>query len=206
MPTDPNKRAVPDHPIHDLLAERFSPYAFDPRPVEREKLLSCLEAARWAASSFNEQPWSILVAERRDEAEFDRMVGCLMEANQGWAGQAGVLMLTVISRTFSRNDKPNRVAEHDLGLAAANLTVQATALGLHVHQMAGVDLEKVRRTYDIPDSHHPFTALGLGYATDHAKAADLKFAERDRAPRSRKKLAEFVFAGRWNEPAALARP
>ena len=115
------KRALPDHPVHDLIADRWSPYIFERREVEREKLLSCLEAARWAASSFNEQPWSFIVAERTDEEEFNRMLSCLMEANQAWAANAGVLLLTVVSKSFSRNNKPNRVAQHDLGLAVGNL-------------------------------------------------------------------------------------
>ncbi len=193
------KHAATDHGIHELLAQRYSPYAFDPRPVEREKLLSCLDAARWAASSFNEQPWSFLVAARQEADEFARMLECLLEANQAWAQQAGVLILTVVSKTFTRNSKPNRVAEHDMDLAAANLTIQATALGLSVHQMAGVNLTKARQTYQIPDSHEPFTAIALGYAAEPRNAADPKLAERDQAPRSRKTLKEIVFTGKWGQ-------
>ena len=106
--TNDLKRAQPDHPIIDPLANRFSPYAFEPKSVEKDKLLSCLEAARWAASSYNEQPWSFIVAEREDEAEFARLLDCLVDANQAWAKNAGVLMLTVTARQFSRNGKPNR--------------------------------------------------------------------------------------------------
>ena len=198
------KDAQVDHPIHELLAVRYSPYAFDARPVERSKLLSCLEAARWAASSFNEQPWSFIVAGREDGDAFEGLLGSLVEANQAWAGNAGVLILTVISRSFSRNDKPNRVAEHDLGLAAANLTIQATALGLASHQMAGVNLARARQTYNIPDSHDPVTMIALGYAADPASISDEQLAERDRAPRSRKPLAEFVFGGAWGQTAPEA--
>jgi nitroreductase len=197
MSVSPIKRASADHPILDLLAERFSPYAFDPRPVEQEKLLACLEAARWAASSYNEQPWSLLVAERGDEAEFAKMLSCLLEANQAWAKDAGVLMIAVVCKTFQRNGKPNRVAEHDVGLAAGNLTIQATALGLAVHQMAGIDLDKTRQTYGIPATHDPLTGIALGYAADPDRAANEQFAQRDRAPRARKPLDEFVFRGAW---------
>ena len=158
------RRAAPDHPIDDLLADRFSPYAYDPRPVEPAKLRSCLEAARWAASSYNEQPWSFLLAARGDEAGFAKMLACLMQANQAWAQQAGVLIVTVAAGTFSRNGKPNRVAQHDVGLAVANLTVQAVALGLHVHEMAGIDLDAARQAYAIPDGHDPVTALALAAA------------------------------------------
>ena len=194
------KHASPDHPILEVISERFSPYSFQPREVEREKLLSCLEAARWAASSYNEQPWSFLVAERSDEAAFMAMLDCLTEANQAWAKNAGVLLLTVAAETFSRNNKPNRVCDHDIGLAAGNLTLQATALGLHVHQMAGVNLSKVRQVYGIPDSQHPLTAIAIGYAAAASDAEDKQFAERDMAPRSRKTLSQFVFHGRWHQP------
>jgi nitroreductase len=195
------KRATPDHPVHDLIADRWSPYVFEPRGVEREKLLSCLEAARWAASSFNEQPWSFLVAERTDETEFKRMLSCLMEANQAWAADAGVLLLTVVAKSFSRNNNPNRVAQHDLGLAMGNFSLQATQLGLTVHQMAGVELSKVRTTYSIPDSHEPVTAIAVGYAGDPAQNEAL--APRDQSPRSRKPLSEFVFCGGWQQAADL---
>lgn len=198
MSTHDIKRAAPDHPIESVLASRYSPYVFEPKPVEREKLLSCLEAARWAASSFNEQPWSFIVAQRGDEAEFARMLECLMEANQAWASDAGVLMITTASKSFSRNGNPNRVAEHDVGLAVANMTVQATALGLHIHEMAGINLAKARGTYAIADGHDPVTALALGYA---ATDGDGELAQRDLAPRSRKPLAEFVFTGTWQQSA-----
>lgn len=193
------KHASADHPILDHIAQRFSPYVFEPRDVEREKLLSCLEAARWAASSFNEQPWSFLVAERSDRDAFSAMLDCLVEANQEWAKEAGVLLITVAAETFSRNNKPNRVCDHDIGLAAGNLTMQATALGLCVHQMAGVNLSKTRQVYGIPDSHHPLTAIAIGYAGDVSNAANEQHAERDSAPRSRKPLGEFVFHQAWQQ-------
>ncbi len=191
-----DKHANPDHPIEPAIAKRWSPYVYDPRPVERDKLLSCLEAARWAASSFNEQPWSLIVAERADDQAFDAALQCLVEANQAWACNAGVLILTAVKTTFTRNGNPNRVAEHDLGLAMGNLSIQATALGLEAHQMAGVNLAKVRQTYDIPDGYEPVTAIALGYVGDPSKA-DPQLAQRDQGSRDRKPLSEWVFAGRW---------
>jgi nitroreductase len=192
------KAATPDHPIHALIADRWSPYAFDRREVERDKLLSCLEAARWAASSYNEQPWSLIIATRDNPPAFATMLECLLEANQAWAAHAGVLMLTVTARSFTRNAKPNRMAEHDVGLAVGNLTVQATSLGLHVHQMAGINPSRARQTYVIPESHDPLTAVAIGYAADSQTEDAL--AERDRAPRTRKPLGEFVFSGVWGTP------
>lgn len=198
------KHAAPDHPILPLIAERWSPYVFDPRPVEPDKLRSCLEAARWSASSYNEQPWSFLVARREDEGAFKTMLDCLVEANQAWAVNAGVLLITVVCRQFTRNGKPNRVADHDIGLAAGNLTLQAGALGLMVHQMAGVNLARVRQTYAIPETHEALTAIALGYAgTPDQEPAD-GLGDRDRTPRQRKPLSEIVFADRFGQSARLA--
>ncbi|MEX2213832.1 MAG: nitroreductase family protein [Phycisphaeraceae bacterium] len=201
MAINPIKIAEPDHSIHELISARYSPYAFSPKPVEDDKLVACLEAARWAASSFNEQPWSFIIAARKNEAEFNKAIECLGEPNQAWAKYAGVIMLTVIKTAFTKNGSPNRVALHDLGLAAGNLTLQATALGLHVHQMAGVNLAKVRQTYDVPEGYEPQTAIALGYAADPAEAEDPAFTERDMSPRERKPLREFVFTGQWKKAA-----
>src|SRR5207253_6660588 len=129
-PTPPK----PDYPIPPLIVERWSPYSYEPRPVEREKLLSCLEAARWAPSSYNEQPWTLILAERTDADAFAKLLGCLVEGNQAWAQNAGALLVTVVAKQFTKNGKPNRAAEHDIGLAAGNMVLQATALGLQGHQ------------------------------------------------------------------------
>jgi nitroreductase len=201
VPTNP-KHAQTDHPILPLLAERYSPYAFDPRPVEREKLLACLEAARWAASSYNEQPWTYILAERTDAAGFAKALDCLVEGNQAWAKNVGVLILTVVSRNFVKNGKPNAAAEHDVGLAAANLTFQAMSLGLHVHQMIGIVGDKVRAAYQVPAGHDPLTAIAIGYAAQVAAGATDPLAQRDLAPRGRKKISEFVVSS-WGQPAKL---
>src|SRR5262249_58476614 len=117
------KEASPDHPIHELLTKRWSPYGFGDRPVSRDDLRSLFEAARWAPSSYNEQPWTYIVATRDSPAEFERVLSCLAEGNQGWAKAAPVLALGCTSLKFSKNGKPNAAAIHDLGLAAANLCV-----------------------------------------------------------------------------------
>jgi nitroreductase len=194
------KHAAPGHPVLDAIAQRWSPYVYDGRPVEQAKLLSCLEAARWAASSFNEQPWSFIVARREDKPAFDAALSCLMEANQVWARDAGVLMLTVVSRFFTRNNTANRVAEHDLGMAAGNLSLQATALGLQAHHMAGVNLARIRQLYEIPEGQDPYTAIALGYAADAATSA-APLADRDKGARARKELSQFVFKDKWKKPA-----
>lgn len=192
------KHARPDHPIHEILANRWSPYAFEPRPVPEEDLLRCFEAARWAPSSYNEQPWTFLLARRQDEDEFEKMLGCLAEANQKWARNVSALILTVVSRNFSLDGRLNKAAEHDIGLAAANFSAQATALGLHVHQMIGIHPDHAREVYSVPEGHDVFTAIAVGYAAE-GDGANEALLERDQKPRSRKPLAEAVFSGSWGQ-------
>jgi nitroreductase len=194
------KLAQTDYPVLPVIAERFSPYLYDPRPVEREKLLSCLEAARWAASSYNEQPWTFILAERTDTAGFARALDCLVEGNQAWAKNAGVLILTVTSRLFKKNGKPNAASEHDVGIAAGNMALQATSLGLQVHQMIGIVPAKVRATYKIPDGHDPLTAIAIGYAAAVAPGSTEPLGQRDLVPRGRKPLSETVVSS-WGVPA-----
>jgi nitroreductase len=198
------KQATPDHPIHELLARRWSPYAFADRPVSEADLRSLFEAARWAASSYNEQPWSYIVAMKANPAEFERLLSCLVEGNQGWASAAPVLALGCTSLSFIRNGKPNAAAIHDLGLASASLTLEATARGLCVHQMIGILPDKARELYRIPDSVEPKTGLAIGYAAE-PQALPEKYRERDLAVRTRKPLTEFVFAGKWGSASGLVK-
>lgn len=198
------KLASNTHPILQNIAQRFSPYVYDDRPVERGKLLSCLEAARWAPSSYNEQPWRFIVARREDSTAFATALSCLLEANQEWAKHAGVLILTLTSTHFSRNGKPNAVCEHDIGLAAATLTFQATELGLHVHQMAGIDADAVIKTYKVPDGFKPLTAIAIGYL-GNPESADKELSQRDKEPRNRKRLEEWVFGGEFGQGAEFVK-
>jgi nitroreductase len=198
------KLAKPNHPVLPVIAERWSPYAYDPRPVEREKLLSCLEAARWAPSSYNEQPWTYILAERKDDKEFARALDCLVEGNRAWARNAGVLLLSVVSRLFSKNGKPNRAAEHDLGLAAGNMVLQATSLGLQAHQMIGIEAAKVRASYRVPDTHEPLTAIAIGYPAAVQPGTADPLGQRDLTPRARKQLSEIVISGAWGQAAKLS--
>ncbi len=196
------KKASTDYPIHELLAERWSPYGFEDRPVAQADLRSLFEAARWAASSYNEQPWSYLVATRENPVEFARLLSGLVEGNQAWAKAAPVLALGVVSLRFSRNNKENRAAVHDLGLAAGNLLVEATARGLCVHQMIGILPDKAREVYQIPEHSEAWTAIAIGYKGDPATLPDA-LKERDLAPRQRKPLSQFVFSGKWGHPSPL---
>ena len=196
------KQAQLDHPIQPALAERFSPYVYSDRDVDDADLASVLEAARWAASSYNEQPWRYLLARRRDGEPFEQMLSCLVEANQAWARFAPVLLIGVTITRFSRNGKPNAAAEHDLGLASASLSVEATARGLCVHQMIGIEPDRVRELYGLPDEARPLTALTIGYAGEPT-AEQEALAPREAAPRARRPLAEFVFGGTWEQSADL---
>jgi nitroreductase len=197
-----SKTADTDHPVHALIASRWSPYAFADRDVAAQDLRSLFEAARWAPSSYNEQPWSYLVATRGEPAEFERLLSCLVETNQAWARHAPVLALGVTRHAFTRNDKPNAAAEHDLGLAAGGLLVEATARGLVVHQMIGILPERARELYAIPEHSHALTGLAIGYEGDPDGLPDALRA-RSLAPRTRKPLAEFVFGARFGQGSPL---
>jgi len=188
-------------PLHEIIAERWSPVGFATRPVEAEKLGSLLEAARWAPSSYNEQPWCFIVATRGTPATLERLQSCLVEGN-AWARQAPVLMLSVARTRFSRNSKQNRHAGHDVGLAAASLVLQAQALGLFTHQMAGFDAEKASTLFGIPSDCEPMAMIAVGYRAEPSKIPeDLK--AREAQPRTRRPLEEFVFGERWGTPYAL---
>ncbi|MFQ5741178.1 MAG: nitroreductase family protein [Acidobacteriota bacterium] len=195
-------KATTDYPVHELISRRWSPYGFSDRPVPETDLRSLFEAARWAASSYNEQPWSYLVAVQQEREEFDRMLSCLVEGNQGWAKGVPVLAISVTRLNFVRNDKPNAAAIHDLGLAAATLTFEATARGLCVHQMIGILPDRAKEIFQIPEGHQAVTGLAIGYAADPDSVPEA-LRQRDLAPRARKPLTEFVFSSRWGNVSGL---
>ncbi|MEZ4280687.1 MAG: nitroreductase family protein [Myxococcota bacterium] len=194
------KSVTTDHPIHPLLASRWSPYAFSDQPVSESDLRSLFEAARWAPSSYNEQPWRFVVARREDEAAFERLLSCLVPGNQVWAKAAPVLALGIVHLHFERNGKENRAAVHDLGLAAGNLSIEATSRGLFVHQMIGIDPDRARAAYAIPEDCEAWTGWAIGYRGEPDRLPE-SHRERDRTPRQRKALSEFVFGERFGEPA-----
>ena len=194
--------ATTDYPIHELIAKRWSPYCFDERSVTDEDLRSLFEAARWAPSSFNEQPWSYVVAKKENSEEFTRLLSCLVEVNQVWAKAAAALALGITSLKFARNGKPNPAAIHDLGLSNGNLVLEATARGLSVHQMIGIFPNKAREIYEVPEGYEPMVAIAIGYAGER-KDLPQELAERDIARRPRKPLKEIIFGGKWGTTADL---
>jgi nitroreductase len=194
------KPATTDSPIHDLVRNRWSPRAFADKPIPPDVLRSLFEAARWAPSSNNEQPWSFLVASRDDQENFAKMLSVLVEFNSGWAKNASVLALAVAELSFAKNNAPNRNAQYDTGAATAWLSVEATARGLFVHQMAGFDPEKARQVFAIPAGWDPLAALAIGYPGDPGSLPQ-RLQERELAPRTRKPLSEIVMARKWGQPA-----
>jgi nitroreductase len=194
------KPAVTDAPIHELLQNRWSPRAFSDKPVGPETLRSLFEAARWAPSSNNEQPWAYLVATKDDGENFGKMLGVLVEFNANWAKHVPVLALSVAHLKTNRDGRPNRVALHDVGSATAQLTFEANARGLQVHQMAGFDTERARQTFAIPPDWEPVAAIAIGYPGNPESLPD-KLRERELAPRTRKGVGEFVMTGSWGHTA-----
>lgn len=186
--------------ILPVIRDRWSPRAFSAKQVTNDLLLKLLEAARWAASSFNEQPWRFLVASRQNPDAFAQALSCLAPANQEWAQHAPVLVLTVVKETFTKNGNPNRCAEHDLGLAMGNLSAQATAEGLVLHQMGGIVPDRIRELYRIPEGFHPMTAFAVGYQGDADTLPAGWMKDQELEKRTRKPLRELVFTGSWETP------
>lgn len=194
------KAADLDNPVFPALAERWSPYGFSDKPVSVDDLKSLFEAARWTQSSYNEQPWRYIVARKEQSELFDKLLACLVEGNQSWAKFVPVLVLGVVSENFSRNGKVNIAAEHDLGAASAALTFEASIRGLFVHQMIGIEPDKAKDLFAIPDGFRAFTALAIGYAGKQAGLPD-DIAARDQAARSRHAKSKFVFAEKFGVQA-----
>ncbi|MGH9738256.1 MAG: nitroreductase family protein [Candidatus Acidiferrales bacterium] len=202
MTTDRKNPASTETPIHEILTHRWSPRAFDTRTVEPEKLRALFEAARWAASSYNAQPWYFIVATKDDPANFNKVLGCFVEFNQSWAKSAPVIAISAAGMNFQHNGQPNRHSYHDVGQAAATLALQATALGLQVHQMAGIMPDKAREIFHIPQGYEAVAGIALGYPGDPASLPD-QLRVRETSPRQRKQSSSFVFTGEWGTPSPI---
>ncbi|KAA3643386.1 MAG: nitroreductase [Chloroflexi bacterium] len=190
------KAADNQHPIHELIELRWSPRAFADKPVSHENLLSLFEAARWAPSSRNEQPWVFIVATKDHPNEYQQLLDLLSEGNSRWAKDAPVLILAIAKTFFDYKHRDNAHARHDLGMAISNLLTQAVSMNLYAHPMAGFSRQKAYEAFNIPEDYDPVTMLALGYlGTPDQLDEDL--AERETAPRQRKALNEFVYFGDW---------
>lgn len=198
----PNKTAPTSYSIHPLIKDRWSPRVFEEKAVAEEELFQLFEAARWAASSNNAQPWRFIYAYRGTEA-FEKIFGCLSDFNQTWARHASVLMLTVIQEKFD-SGKENYHAVHDLGLAMGNFSLQAQSMGIAIHQMAGVNWQKAHQVFGVPDGYHVATAVAVGYYGGDADQLPTNLKAIEESPRSRKPLVEIVFEETWGKEANIS--
>lgn len=171
--------------VLELIKNRFSPTTFTSKQLTESDLNTLFEAAGKAASAFNEQPWRFIYALKQDEENFNRIYECLTEGNKGWPKEAAALMITAISKNYSKNGNPNKTAKHDLGLAVGNLIIQASAMGMHLHQMGGILPQKAIELLNIPEGFEPFTAIALGYY------------EGKSGVKPRKEVSEIAFKGVW---------
>ncbi|MEM7128936.1 MAG: nitroreductase family protein [Chloroflexota bacterium] len=198
------KLANTEYPVLDLIKERWSPRAFAPTLVEEEKLLSIFEAARWSPSSNNVQPWSFIMASQQDKEGFARMVDCLMEGNVPWASKAPVLILTVAQIYLPERERPHPYGWHDMGLAVQNMVLQATSMGLHLHQMGGFSKDKAKANFSIPEHYEPLSMIALGYLGNPEDLPE-RYQAGEVAQRERKSIRELVFEDTWGKMASLVQ-
>lgn len=200
--TIPQKTALAASPLHPLLAERWSPRAFSAEKIEPETLYRIFEAARWSASSVNEQPWRFILGLKGEGAAYEKIFSALSERNQRWAHLAPVLAIGVAKKSFSHNGNPNRFHPYDTGQAVAYLTIQALAEGVFIHQIGGYSAALARDLFNIPAEFDPMAALAMGYLGDPALLpVDLQASHT--TPRQRRPLAETVFGETWGETMSL---
>lgn len=193
------KQARADHDVLDVIRRRWSPRAFDPnRAVPLAELARLFEAARWAPSSGNTQPWRFLAADRgRSPERHAALLATLTGKNPAWAGAAPVLVLVAVQVTLERGESPDPVGYYDTGQAVALLTVQATSQGLSIRQMEGFDRERAREACAVPAAYEPAVVMAIGYSGDPESLVLEKHREAERTPRNRRPISEFAFDGEW---------
>ncbi|WP_042366325.1 nitroreductase family protein [Streptacidiphilus neutrinimicus] len=187
--------------VHPLLAERWSPRSFDPEHVLSEaELASLVEAARWAPSARNRQPWRFLAGQRGSEA-FRKIFASLMDANQLWAGRSSLLVVAVAAERDAEGQSLTG-SGYDTGLAVAQLSVQAHALGLHAHQMGGFHADRIREAFAIPEGHIPVSVTAVGQVAP-AELLPQPLRDRELASRERRPREETFFSTTWGQPLLL---
>jgi nitroreductase len=196
-----HKPAITQTPIHDIIANRWSPRAYDAsKPVTQTQITALLEAARWAPSCFGDQPWRFIVWDKNTDANaWQQAFDCIVPSNQTWAKNAPLLVLICADTLFSHNQTPNKWAQYDTGAAAVSLCLQATSMGLVTHQMGGFNGDKARETFAIPAQYTPISMLAVGYEGDANQLPD-DLKARELAERTRKPLGELFFHGTWAKP------
>lgn len=184
--------------IHELIDKRWSPRAFSDKAIEDEKIVKLFEAASFASSCFNEQPWRFISATKESAERYDLLLSCLVAFNQMWAKMAPMLVLTLVSKNFSQNGKLNHHARHDLGLAIGNMSVQAVSMDLYMHQMAGFSVDMARDIFEIPDDFDVVSMIAVGYlGNPDILPEDIKKMELNE--RDRKPLKKILFNGDWED-------
>ncbi len=187
--------------IYQILPEIFerrSILSFSEKPVEPEKLKLLFEAARCAPSSMNLQPWRFVYAGKEDVDNYNKLFNLLSDRNKLWAGSAPILAVGIAEVIMEYKERLNRFAFYDLGMAVGNLLVQATSLGLFVHQMGGYDAEKAKQVLDIPQGFEPVATIAIGYKGESEKLP-MNLKKRESGTRIRKEIKEFVFEGGWGK-------
>lgn len=186
-----------NHPLNELIKQRWSPRAFSAKSVEKEKIKSILEAARWAPSAFNEQPWRFIVGEKGGST-YDSILSTLVDWNILWAGNAPVLILNIAKKTFTHNAKPNVTFKYDLGQAVGLMITEAVDKGLYTHQMSGFNADKAAELFNIPDDFQAVSVTALGYY-GNADELPKDMAEMETKPRERKEFKDVVFGEKFGE-------
>ncbi len=177
--------------IHDIIKNRYSPVIFSSQEVEKEKLESLFEAARWAPSSYNEQPWRFVIGIKNQDENYAKLFDCLVEVNQYWAKYAPVLVMSIAKKTSTVTGKTNRFAQHDTGMAVGNILSQATSLGLYVHQMGGFSISKAKEHFKFDEDFEPMAIMAIGYKGE-IKLFPEDLQERESNERIRKNLDEII--------------
>jgi nitroreductase len=195
------KIAETKHPIHELIAKRWSPRAFDiTKLVTREQILTICEAARWSPSCSNDQPWRFMVWDKNHNREaYIKAFNCLGEWNQKWVKTAPVLLASIASFKFNFKDEINRWTQYDTGAASENICLQATSMGLMAHQMGGYDADKLKKDFNIPEEYTPMAMIAIGYQTEDAVLEDIHRSTEGN-PRIRKPLSFNFFDSEWEKP------
>jgi nitroreductase len=185
---------ISDHPVEKLILERWSPRAFTGAPIDRETLMSIFEAARWAPSSYNSQPWRYIYAHRETPA-WEKIFSLLVAANQGWAKDAAVLIVAVSKKTMAPRgtEMPSYSHSFDAGAGWQNMALQATALGWHAHGMTGIDMERAATELGVPDGYRVEMAIAIGKQGDKASLPEM--FQGMEAPNGRNPVESFIFEG-----------
>jgi nitroreductase len=180
--------------IHELISKRWSPVAFDPRPVEYDKIQLLFDAAKWAPSANNNQPWRFIFA-TKDMPEYEVFLSLMAERNRIWASTAPLLVMGLAQVVSTYKNRPNRLAFYEAGMAVSNLLLQATAMDLYVHQMSGYDHERAKELFVIPSRYEPASILAIGYKGDPSLLPE-DLASQEEQERSRMQISDFLITGR----------